>query len=274
MEVEVVLGQVGEDRGREVDRVGAAQLERVRGDLHRAGPVAAVEHLAERPLQVDRLRRGALHLALDAADHALDGAQQPGLAAVGLQQRPDQERGRRLAVGAGDARPSRASPSDRRRRPPPRAPSRRARTRPGSRARRGRAAARTTSATAPRDDRVGREVVAVAGEPGHAEEQRPRRDEAVVVGEIGDLDVAAGAGRQRPASPGPAASRSECSRAPGRQLLAARQGVGDLGRYRARRSPTVPGLRASRGRSRAPCRWAGDARAPGRRARRPAPPRR
>ena len=40
-------------------------------------------------------------------------------------------------------------------------------------------------------DRVGGEVVAVAGEPGHAEEQRPGLDGAVVVREAGDLDVAA-----------------------------------------------------------------------------------
>ena len=43
--------------------VGAPQLERVRGDLHRAGGVAGVEHLAERALEVDRLGRGALDRA-------------------------------------------------------------------------------------------------------------------------------------------------------------------------------------------------------------------
>jgi len=38
-------------------------------------------------------------------------------------------------------------------------------------------------------DGVGREVVAVAREPGHAEEQRSRGDAAVVEREAGDLDV-------------------------------------------------------------------------------------
>ena len=46
--------------------VGAPQLERVRGDLHRAGALAAVEHRAEVGLQVDRLGRGALDGPLDA----------------------------------------------------------------------------------------------------------------------------------------------------------------------------------------------------------------
>jgi hypothetical protein len=36
VEVEVVLAQVGEDLGRELDRVGAVQDQGVRGDLHRA----------------------------------------------------------------------------------------------------------------------------------------------------------------------------------------------------------------------------------------------
>ena len=103
MEVEVVLGQVGEDRGGEVDRVGPVELERVRGDLHRAGPIAASSISRNVALQVDRLRRRPLDLVLDAADHALDGAEQPGRAAVGLEQRAHQEGRRRLAVRPGDA---------------------------------------------------------------------------------------------------------------------------------------------------------------------------
>ena len=46
--------------------VGAPQRERVRGDLHRAGAVAAVEHRAEVSLQVDRLGRRARHRPLAA----------------------------------------------------------------------------------------------------------------------------------------------------------------------------------------------------------------
>ena len=43
----------------------------------------------------------------------------------------------------------------------------------------------TTSATAPRCDRVGREVVPVAREAGHAEEERAGPRDAVVVGQRG-----------------------------------------------------------------------------------------
>ena len=60
VEVEVVLGEVGEDAAAKWIAVGAVQLERVRGDLHRARPVARVEHRPERRLQVDRLGRRAL----------------------------------------------------------------------------------------------------------------------------------------------------------------------------------------------------------------------
>ena len=103
VEVEMVLGEVGEDRHREVDRIGPVELERVGGHLDRAGDVASVEHLPEGSLEVDRLGGGALDRALLATDHALDCPQQPGLASIRLQQRADQERRGGLAVGAGDA---------------------------------------------------------------------------------------------------------------------------------------------------------------------------
>ena len=48
--------------------------ERVRGDLHRACAVAAVEHRAQIRLQVDRLGGRALDRPLAPADHRLDGA--------------------------------------------------------------------------------------------------------------------------------------------------------------------------------------------------------
>src|SRR4051812_4791618 len=85
MEVQVVLVEVGEHRGGDPDRVRPPQLERVRGDLHRARDIAGVEHRAERPLQVDRLRRRARRLVLDAADDGLHGAQEPTGAAGSLQ---------------------------------------------------------------------------------------------------------------------------------------------------------------------------------------------
>ena len=103
MEIEVVLGEVGEDRRGEVDRVGAVEVQRMRGHLHHARPVARVEHLGEGALQIDGLRRRAQDLVLDPADHALHRAQQAGLAPVGFEQRPDEERRGGLAVGPGDA---------------------------------------------------------------------------------------------------------------------------------------------------------------------------
>src|SRR5436309_8844799 len=105
MKVEMVLGEIREDRDVEVDRVCPMQLERMRGDFHRTSAVAAVEHLAKGAVKVDRLGRGPLHLALPASDDRRNRAEQPGLATSGLEQRPQQERGRGLAVGtcyAGD----------------------------------------------------------------------------------------------------------------------------------------------------------------------------
>ena len=75
----MVLGQVGEHRRGELDRVGASQLQRVRGDLHRTGAVAPVEHRPQVRLQVDRLGGGPQHLPLTAGDHRLHRAEQPAL---------------------------------------------------------------------------------------------------------------------------------------------------------------------------------------------------
>ena len=184
----MVLGQVGEDAAAEGDSGHAAELERVRGDLHRAGHVAAVEHAPERVLEVDRLGGRALYLLLDAGDDSFDGAEQAAPVPGRLEQVPDQEGRRRLAVGAGDAdqlhlrrriaieagrrwahrsahvvdhhlghtEPERALADERRR------------------------AAR---------DRVGSEVVAVRAESGHAKKERPRGDALARVGESRDLDL-------------------------------------------------------------------------------------
>ena len=51
----MVLTQVGEHLGGEVDRVGAMQDEGVGGDLHGAILVTRLEHPVEGALQVDRL---------------------------------------------------------------------------------------------------------------------------------------------------------------------------------------------------------------------------
>ena len=103
VEVEVVLGEVGEHLAREADASGAAELERVRRDLHGHCRVAGVEHAPEGRLEVDRLGRRPLHLLLRAADDPLDRSEQPGLPPRPLQQVAYEEGGRRLAVRAGDA---------------------------------------------------------------------------------------------------------------------------------------------------------------------------
>ena len=103
VEVEVVLAQVREHERVEADAVEPVQHRRVRGGLERDAAVAGVEHLAERSLQVDRLRRRADDRPHLAADAALDGAEQPRAAAGRLEHGVEEERGRRLPARAGDA---------------------------------------------------------------------------------------------------------------------------------------------------------------------------
>ena len=56
VQVEVVLAQVREHERVEADAIEPPQRGSVRARLDRRAPVARVEHLAEEPLQVDRLR--------------------------------------------------------------------------------------------------------------------------------------------------------------------------------------------------------------------------
>jgi hypothetical protein len=186
MEVQVVLGEVREDRDVPVDRVGAPELEGVAGDLHRARAVATVEHLGERRLQIDRLGRRALGRALVPADPRGDRAEQPGLQPSGLEQRADDEARRGLAVGPGDA-------DDRQ--PVGRVAveargGRRHRRADGGDAHLGHAEAERAlddeRGGAPGDG-VEREVVAVAREARNAEEERSGLDPPVVVGQLRDL---------------------------------------------------------------------------------------
>ena len=188
MEVEVVLGEVREHPAGEADSGHAAQLERVRGDLHRAGHVAAVHHAAEGLLQVDRLGRRALDLLLDSRHHALDRAEQPALPPRGLEQMANQEGRGRLAVRAGHA-------DERELRRRVAVEARGGRTHGGAdvvhqhlghpKTQRPLADERHGAPL----DRVRSEVVAVRPEPGHAKKERPRGDALARVGESRNLDL-------------------------------------------------------------------------------------
>ena len=190
VEVEVVLGEVGEGGDREADPIASPQRKRMRGDLHRAGSIAPVEHPPEGGLEVDRLRGRSHDLLGDPADDPLHRSQQPRLGSRRLEQVANQERGRGLAVCAGDADDTKLG---------------------------GRIVVEANRGVGHRRARVGdlrlgderrqvegtfdhqrlgagvdrkrREVVPVARLPGNAEEQRSALHPAAVVGEPGDLDV-------------------------------------------------------------------------------------
>ena len=74
VQVEVVLAQVREDERVEADAVEPPERRAVRRRLEGDAPVARVEHLAEEPLEVDRLGRRERRGALLAADLQLDRA--------------------------------------------------------------------------------------------------------------------------------------------------------------------------------------------------------
>ena len=151
MEVEVVLREVGEHRRGDVDPVRAACSSSACEEIsiaHATSP--RVEHLAERALEVDRLRRRAHDRPLLAADDRLDRAEQPARRARALEQRAGEERGRGLAVGAGDpgdAQRRRRIAVEARRGDAPSPPARRSTTTSGTPSPSGRC---TTSAAAPR----------------------------------------------------------------------------------------------------------------------------
>ena len=79
VEVEVVLGEVREDEDGEAGAVEPALRLGLGGRLEDARPVAGVEHLAEQPLQVDRLGGVEAGRARLAADPALDVREQARL---------------------------------------------------------------------------------------------------------------------------------------------------------------------------------------------------
>ena len=187
----MVLAQVREDEAREAHAIEATQLRRMRGRLHRAAPVARVEHLAEGALEVDCLRRRAHHRPALAADAALDRSEEPGPAAGGREDRVEKERCRRLAVRAGDARDLEL-------------PRRLVEERVRGDGHRGSRVVddelRDGELERPLDDErdgapsdgVGGEVVAVRTRPGDAEEERAGLDTPGGVREVADLGGCAG----------------------------------------------------------------------------------
>ncbi len=188
VEVEVILGQVGEHGDRESDPGRPVERQRVRADLHRAGPVARLEHAPKGRLEVDRLGGRPLDLLLHPAHHLLDRSQEPGPDPLGLEHVPDQERGGGLSVGAGHT----GDPQGRRRVAPEVDRDRRHR-----RARIGDPdlgggeveGSLDHQRGGPVGDRLIGELVAVGVLPPDAEEEVAGLDAAAVVGEPGDLDL-------------------------------------------------------------------------------------
>jgi hypothetical protein len=188
VEVQVVLSQVGEGRRREANAVGSVERQGVGRDLHRARLVTRVEHLPERPLEVDRLRRRSLDLGFGAAHDLLDGPKLARPLPGALEHMAEQEGRGGLAVRAGDP----GHPKLRggiavegggcgRHRTPRVADEglRDLEVQPALGHQRG----------GPSLDGGGGEVVPVGAGPGDAEEQRPGLDVARGVGEPGHLGV-------------------------------------------------------------------------------------
>ncbi len=101
VKIEMVLGQVREDRDVPFEAARAVLRKRVRGNFHRRRFAAGVHHLREQFLQFERLRRRADSRQNALADFVAHGADeaaaQPGVLADVL----EQKRRGRFAVRAG-----------------------------------------------------------------------------------------------------------------------------------------------------------------------------
>ena len=132
VELEVLVGEVGEHGGVPGHAEHAVERQRVGGGLDHRGGVARPGHRRERRLQLGRAGRGDVRRVPVAqlADLCLDGPDQAGRQARGLERGDGEERGRGLAVRARD--PDRAERPRRVAVPPARGPgrARRARRRP------------------------------------------------------------------------------------------------------------------------------------------------
>jgi hypothetical protein len=103
VEVEVVLGEVGEDGHVELDAVHARQREGVGGHLHGRAANPRLHHARQQGLELERLGRGLARGLGLVAHPVLDGADHAGRPAARAEQGLHQERRGGLAVRAGDA---------------------------------------------------------------------------------------------------------------------------------------------------------------------------
>ena len=99
----MIAGQVREHAGGERDAIDPAQRQRMRRHLHRAGAALSIDHFAQKLLDVGRFGRRTRRFTDLAADAIGDGPEDAAADAGRVEDRRDEIRRRRLAVGAGDA---------------------------------------------------------------------------------------------------------------------------------------------------------------------------
>ena len=102
VKIEVILRQVRENRGVELDIARPALLQGVGGDFHRHGAASGGADLEKQLLQIKRFGRGARRGQNPVADFIPDRADQSRAHLHAFAKVFEQERRRRLAVGAGD----------------------------------------------------------------------------------------------------------------------------------------------------------------------------
>ena len=96
----MVARQIREDGDVEAAALHAVERERVGGDLHRRGARPVRDHLGQQLLDQRRFRRGAVRLDAAAPRAITDRSEKPGGAVPPREDRFEQRRRRRLAVGA------------------------------------------------------------------------------------------------------------------------------------------------------------------------------
>ena len=101
VKIEMVLGEVGEDRDVPFEATNPVLRERVRRDLHRGGLAASVDHLREQFLNFERLGRCPNRGQNPVHDFVAHRPEQSATHARFLTNMFDQERRGRLAVRAG-----------------------------------------------------------------------------------------------------------------------------------------------------------------------------